>query len=452
MLSDFIRANSGSILLAWEQFARQLPFAREMDMTALRDHASGILQAIIADLEQPQTPSEQEAKSKGLGPKALKQTEATMHGAARMQEGFSVNAALSEFRALRASVLRLWSASDPGLISATVEEMTRFNEAIDQALAESVERYSADRDYYTRLFDGLLSSSPDLNFILDLDDRFIYANKALADLHGTSSREIVGKRFDELALASATQLREKLAQVKATKAIFRAEIPLRLPSGQEAQFEWILIPILDEEGALDAVAGSARDITERKQSEEKVIRAANYDALTELPNRNLFHDRLERDLKHAARTGLPVALLFVDLDGFKEVNDRLGHDAGDQLLRQAARRISACVREMDTVARLGGDEFTVILAEIKRTSHIGILARRILDELARPFLIGEEEVRISGSIGIAFYPQDAATPDDLVRHADEAMYRAKKAGRNRFSFFTVTLRDSGTGSPEIPST
>jgi diguanylate cyclase (GGDEF)-like protein/PAS domain S-box-containing protein len=448
MLSDFIRANTASILLAWEQFARQIPLAREMDIAALRDHASGILQAIIADLETAQTLSEQEAKSKGLGPKRPITTEATMHGAARMLEGFSVNAALSEFRALRASVLRLWIASDPSLNSATVEEMTRFNEAIDQALAESVERYSADKDYYTRLFDGLLSSSPDLNFILDPDESFIYVNKALADLHGTSAKEIVGKSIDELALASTAKLHEQLAQAKSAKTMFRGEMSFLLPSGSEACFEYILIPILNEKGTLEAIAGSARDITERKQHEDKVIRAANYDALTELPNRNLFHDRLERDLKHAARTGLPVALLFVDLDGFKEVNDRLGHDAGDQLLRQAAWRISGCVRDMDTVARLGGDEFTVILAEIRQASHIEILARKILDELAEPFLIGEEELRISGSIGIAFYPQDAAAPDELLRNADQAMYMAKRAGRNRFSFFTVALRDPGTGNPK----
>jgi len=448
MLSDFIRANTASILLAWEQFARQVPLAQEMDMTALRDHASGILQAIIADLEKAQTPSEQEAKSKGLGPKGLKDTEATMHGAARMLEGFTVNAALSEFRALRASVLRLWSASDPSLTSATVEEMTRFNEAIDQALAESVERYSADKGHYTRLFDGLLSSSPDLNFILGLDNSFIYVNKTLADLYGTSAKQIVGKRFDDLAPAGTAQLREQLARVKSTKTTYRGEMPFHLPSGGEAHFEFILIPILDEKGQLEAIAVSARDITERKQHEERAIRAANYDVLTELPNRNLFHDRLERDLKHAARTGLPVALLFVDLDGFKEVNDRLGHHAGDQLLCQTARRISACVRDMDTVARLGGDEFTVILAEIKQTSHIEILARKILDELAKPFLVGKEEVRISGSIGIAFYPQDAATPDDLVRNADQAMYVAKKAGRNRFNFFTTAMPDSGTGNPK----
>lgn len=445
MLSDFIRANTGSILLAWEQFARQIPHAREMDIAVLRDHANGILQAIIADLERAQTPSEQEAKSKGLGPKTLMETEATMHGAARMLEGFSVNAALSEFRALRASVLRLWSASDPSLISATIDEMTRFNEAIDQALAESVERYSADKDHYTRLFDGLLSSSPDLNFILDLDDGFIYANKALADLHGASARDIVGKSFHELALADAVPMRGQLALAKATKTVIRGEFPHRMPSGVDAQFEYILIPILDETGALEAIAGNARDITERKQIEEKVIHAANYDALTGLPNRNLFHDRLERDIKHAARSGLPVALLFVDLDGFKEVNDRLGHDAGDQLLRRAARRIGGCVRDMDTVARVGGDEFVVILGEIRQPAHIETLAGKILGELAKPFPIGDEAIRISGSIGIALYPQDAATSDDLVRKADRAMYAAKKAGRDRFCFFQVAASDAGAG-------
>jgi diguanylate cyclase (GGDEF)-like protein len=188
------------------------------------------------------------------------------------------------------------------------------------------------------------------------------------------------------------------------------------------------------------VAGSARDITERKRSEEQVRRSANHDSLTDLPNRGLFRERLEHEVKHSARTGLPLALLFIDLDGFKEVNDRLGHAAGDQLLQQVAHRISSCVRDTDTVARLGGDEFTVILTDVTRPQHIHAIAEKILDELRKPFALAAGQASISGSIGITVFPGDGSTPDELVRNADEAMYAAKNAGRNRYRFFTAATQ------------
>jgi diguanylate cyclase (GGDEF)-like protein len=176
--------------------------------------------------------------------------------------------------------------------------------------------------------------------------------------------------------------------------------------------------------------------------EEKCRREANYDSLTSLPNRNLFRDRLELEVKRVERSGTQLALLFIDLDGFKEVNDGLGHAAGDQLLISAAQRIHACVRSTDTVARLGGDEFTVILTEVNRISSVELLAQEIMAELARPFLIGQKEVKISGSIGITLCPHDGMSAEDLLRNADQAMYVSKNAGRNRFSFFTVSMRDS----------
>ncbi len=184
------------------------------------------------------------------------------------------------------------------------------------------------------------------------------------------------------------------------------------------------------------------DITERKHLEEQMHDLAFYDPLTELPNRRLFYDRLDQAIRHSARTGSPVALLFVDLDHFKEVNDTLGHFKGDRLLQEAARRISQCVRASDTVARFGGDEFTIILPEFGHKLYLERIARELIDRLSASFILteGEEPAFISASVGIALYPEEAASPEELMKHADQAMYAAKLAGKKRFHYFTKPMQ------------
>jgi diguanylate cyclase (GGDEF)-like protein len=193
--------------------------------------------------------------------------------------------------------------------------------------------------------------------------------------------------------------------------------------------------------------GFTSDISARKRTEEtirqfneKLERRAHYDALTGLPNRVLFRDRLEQEMKHAAADGHGMALLFIDLDRFKEVNDLLGHDAGDALLAHAARRIGSCLRPGDTLARLGGDEFTVILTQTAEVAHAEETAQKIIDVLRAPFRLGIEQANISASIGITLYPGDAGQPEELMRNADHAMYRAKAAGRNRLTFFEPAMQ------------
>ncbi len=199
-------------------------------------------------------------------------------------------------------------------------------------------------------------------------------------------------------------------------------------------------PIFDGEGAYLGALALVTDITERKESSARIWQQANFDELTALPNRHMFLDRLKNELKKAGRQGRFVALLFIDLDNFKEVNDRLGHDCGDQLLAGAARRIVECVRGSDTVARLGGDEFTVILAGFDQLAGVERVAQEMVNRLALPFELDGEQALVSASIGIAVYPTDAADIDELLRHADQAMYAAKNAGRNRYSYFTADLQ------------
>ena len=188
--------------------------------------------------------------------------------------------------------------------------------------------------------------------------------------------------------------------------------------------------------------GFIRDITKQKESEELIWNQANFDTLTGLPNRHMFHDRLAQNIKKAHRAGLKTALLFIDLDKFKEVNDTLGHSMGDILLKEAAQRISGCVRETDTVARLGGDEFTVILTELDDTGSVERIAENILQSLAKPFRLGNEQAHVSASVGITLHPNDADDTEDLLKNADQAMYAAKNGGRNRFCYFTQSMQQA----------
>jgi diguanylate cyclase (GGDEF)-like protein len=164
---------------------------------------------------------------------------------------------------------------------------------------------------------------------------------------------------------------------------------------------------------------------------------ASYDTLTNLPNRRLFHDRLEHALARASRSDQRVGLIFFDLDGFKDVNDTLGHDVGDQLLCEVAGRLRECVRESDSLCRLGGDEFTVIIENAMLPADAIRAAERIVQALATPFQLSGHEVKTTASIGIAMYPDDGAESTTLIKNADVAMYRAKQSGRNRFQVFST---------------
>ena len=185
----------------------------------------------------------------------------------------------------------------------------------------------------------------------------------------------------------------------------------------------------------------SREVRDRRLVEQ-ALREVNVDRLTGLPNRNVFQDRLELDIKKSQRSGLPLALLFIDLDHFKEINDTRGHEAGDLLLKAVGRRLRGHVRDSDTVARLGGDEFTITLAELHDVDSVTDIAQKLCDDLARPFMVGDELAYISGSIGITLYPRDGTSAGDLLRNADQAMYRSKERGRNRFTYFKSSMQDA----------
>jgi len=175
-------------------------------------------------------------------------------------------------------------------------------------------------------------------------------------------------------------------------------------------------------------------ITRLKQTNEQILKLAQHDTLTALPNRILFYDRLDQAMTRASRDKGSFAILFIDLDDFKIVNDTLGHDAGDALLREAAKRITACVRKSDTVARMGGDEFTVIISNARTPNSVERVAKKIVANLASPFDLNGKFCSVSASIGIALYPVNGNTAEQLVKVADDAMYTAKSSGKNCYRF------------------
>ncbi|NCC29286.1 MAG: bifunctional diguanylate cyclase/phosphodiesterase [Gammaproteobacteria bacterium] len=211
--------------------------------------------------------------------------------------------------------------------------------------------------------------------------------------------------------------------------------------GHEYWIEHTCTPVFGESGDFLGRRGVNRDITELKRSREQLHFLAQHDALTGLPNRSLFRQRLEEAIPRTTRRGAEMAILFLDLDRFKVVNDTLGHPVGDVLLKQVGTRLSQAVRASDTVARLGGDEFVVISEDVREPNDAAILARRLLDLFTVPFDVEGRELFLGLSIGISIYPLDGADTDTLIRHADIAMYRAKAAGRNGYSFFEPAMSE-----------
>jgi diguanylate cyclase (GGDEF)-like protein len=177
----------------------------------------------------------------------------------------------------------------------------------------------------------------------------------------------------------------------------------------------------------------------RREAEERVHHLAHYDELTGLPNRNMFNQRLSHALIQARRNDKPLAILYIDLDRFKYINDTLGHEAGDRVLREVAQRLLGCLREGDTVGRLGGDEFVVLIEELPEPMHVAAVAQKILAAVVKPFIIGAQEFSISASIGISTYPDDSEDMQGLLKNADSAMYRAKEQGQNNYQFHSALM-------------
>lgn len=222
------------------------------------------------------------------------------------------------------------------------------------------------------------------------------------------------------------------------------EEDIKQADGLTRHFTTTLFPLLDSNGNVNAIGSASTDISQRKASEQEISVLAYFDSLTGLPNRSLFTDRLQQALNGAERNSTVVGLLFLDLDGFKSVNDTLGHQVGDQLLQQVANRLSAVVRSQDTVARMGGDEFTIIIADIvpdRAESDLTHIAQKVRASVAQPILLEGHQTFVTTSIGISLYPEQSTNVDELIIQADVAMYNAKRSGRDAFQFYRQEMND-----------
>lgn len=285
--------------------------------------------------------------------------------------------------------------------------------------------------------------------ITDIDQRILTVNDAFTTISGYTREEVVGRTPH--ILNSGRQPPEFYAEmwqkIKA-QGWWQGEIWNRRKNG-DVFLEWLSInTVKDQGGRVVNYVAMISDITLARESQQRIEFLATHDDLTGLPNRTLFNDRLRLALARASRSRENLAVVFLDLDNFKVINDTLGHDMGDDLLKQASARLLECVRTEDTVARLGGDEF-VILLEAAERHQAAMTAERLIRTLSMSYLLGEQECYVSASVGISMYPDDATDPNGLMRNADAAMYRAKDHGKNAFQFFTAELAEQATQRLEL---
>jgi diguanylate cyclase (GGDEF)-like protein/PAS domain S-box-containing protein len=336
---------------------------------------------------------------------------------------------------------------------ATDELMIAINNALNEKKLEKhnklIQRQLRESE---RLHRYLVNTSPDIIYILDRDGHFTFINERIETLLGYESKELVGKHYSILVHQNDVEVARYVFNERRVGDRASRNVELRLKCKDDSSkrfFETRTLPIeLSSMGIYQnedeprkktylGTYGVARDITERKIAEDTINFQAYHDLLTNLPNRALLRDRLSLAISQAKREEEMLAVMFLDLDRFKNINDSLGHVVGDELLQQVSNRLKGCVREGDTLARFGGDEFTLLLPKIARGKEDAIkIAEKINEVLKDPFDIEDNELYVSASIGIAIYPRDGTNMDSLIKHADIAMYHVKDTGKNNYKFYS----------------
>lgn len=310
--------------------------------------------------------------------------------------------------------------------------------------SEVIERVEAALRQSEERFVQLAANISECFWLIDVDLReVVYVNSAYERIWGHSVDELYQDRMDWLRHVHPEDY-DRVADAVRRNPMggFSEDFRTLRPDGSVRWLQVRTFPIQDNTGAVRSIGGVANDVTNFVTQQQRLTHLAHYDSLTALPNRLLFYERLSNAIALSRRNKRQLGVLFVDLDRFKNVNDTLGHIAGDELLRQVAGRLSGCLRESDTVGRLGGDEFGVILHDVEDGQLASVVARKIVDALGLPILLEGDDVFTTASIGITFFPDDADDLHTLLRNADAAMYRAKDMGRNNYQFYAAAMNDT----------
>ncbi|MGN6389963.1 MAG: putative bifunctional diguanylate cyclase/phosphodiesterase [Burkholderiaceae bacterium] len=338
----------------------------------------------------------------------------------------------------------LWTSTTVALVAAGSGASRRLVCAIED-IGERKQMEQALRDS-ERLFKSTIDALPEHICVVDEDGRILTVNKAWTEFTlANGGRPAMWQEMNYLDVcassAAASEDARRFAEgLRRVLTGERNEFSLEYPCDSPDEQRWFVGKVTRfMRNGVPRLVVCHQNVTERKQAERHLTYLAHYDGLTGLPNRTLFYERLNMTLLQAGRSEWLVAVLFIDLDHFKMVNDTLGHAAGDQLLKQSTARIAACLRNTDTLGRLGGDEFGVFLPDLASDRDAAVVAQKIMDELAQPFHVQGSEIFVTASIGIILYPADHADADGLVVSADTAMYRSKQQGRNGFQFFTASM-------------
>ena len=315
---------------------------------------------------------------------------------------------------------------------AYVRELQSVLKQRDESLSLSSRHLRLAEKVFETTFEGIMVTNADS----DIES----INPAFTKITGYELNEVVGKKPDILSSGRHDpEFYHKMRAALAEGGCWQGEIWNRRKNG-EIYPEWLSIStVRNKEGDVTNYVAIFSDITERKASEEHVRYLAHHDALTGLPNRMMMMERLEHALAHAHRQNQMLAVMFIDIDRFKSINDSLGHAQGDELLKIVAQRLTAGVREDDTVARLGGDEFIVILEVVAGLEDAVVVAEKLLNLMSQPVMLDRQNMVVTSSVGISIYPNDGDNADTLIKHADTAMYRAKEQGRNNYQFYTVDM-------------
>ncbi|MEO2267201.1 EAL domain-containing protein [Pseudoalteromonas sp. YIC-656] len=325
--------------------------------------------------------------------------------------------------------------------------LKHINTEIESAYLTELRAVLAERDSALQasqknlyLANKIIAASLDGIMITDKQGTILQVNPAFSRLTGYASHEVIGKTPKLLSSGQHDiEFYKSMWRTIAAKGVWQGEICNRRKDG-DTYVEWLTIIEIKEKGDDNVVyAGIFTDITERKAAERKIAKLAYFDDLTGLPNRRLFKDRLSVALAHSERQNQRLAVMFIDLDHFKGVNDSLGHSIGDELLKQVSKRLQHCVRSGDTLARLGGDEFTLLLNEVDSVDEVIACAEAVLAQFNASFSLAQNNITVTTSIGVAIYPDDGTTLDSLLKHADVAMYRSKDLGRNSYQLYKSTM-------------